>query len=1487
MRLTLLQVKIIITTAVIAVVGGVWFYFWGPVDLNEIVNDPVRIELGDFIDAANAEYRLDEARPEFTFRTKDGRGQLFMSLIGARATTPERVERNMVRYPDVFDHVDVEYLAYENELKENIILKNEFAQQTFAYDLTEVFDSTDSFGVRNDNGVFITLFDQATKEELIMLKVPYAYDANGDFIAYHYRLDEQAKRLVLEPHRKRERDNRLSGYAYPITVDPPVEVRQFDEISVYIGQNSDHVAAAKDGDVTNIKPAGWQWGAEEKKRFVIIRVPKLTDEQRIQYTHVERDYRDHENDTMVRHPHAGAYTYSIDYTLLATDRELSIIRNPDRENPVLDITDRSIEDIIVKKDNPSISAIAPERRLARPLDENMHLVSRIARSIVEPVFAATDTKTIAVSGTCGGGACDYSSLQAWENAESGVLTDEEIGETYNNADFTAALSISGATTDATNFMHLTVASVDRHNGTAGTGVVLDGTSITGDGIYNADDYTKIQWIEVDGKNGANIDTAIHNDTGANAEIGYTIAHDIRDQAATGIIVATDDNNAEGYNNIVYNINCNSGTSADAYGIVQYSSSRPVYIYNNTVYNVITSSGGSGDAYGIMTTDNANKHVYNNIVMRTEIVNGGSGAAYDFGVGAGSPTVADYDYNFSEDTTATGIGSNSLASQSVTSTFVSVTDGSENFHLSDGSYAIEAGTNSPPSNISISDDIDADSRSYAWDMGADEFVGTIVETNNAVTSGTASNFSFTHGLTINENDVVIAIIHVNSSGQTILDDNGANSFTEGFEEQNGSESSRYGIFYRVAGASEPSAYAFDFDGVGTAEYVAMFRVFDGVNTTSVFDVTPSASTRSNSTGSTAAEAPTMTTTYDGAMGILAVFSDSTQTFSDPTTGYVAELENNTEATANYIRTFSTAGATGAASSTLSASNDWTAQQFALRPEVANAYPKITSVTDTPDPLEAGNTITFSVDWSDADAGDLTRSFVCKTDAFASTTLTCSGGLWESSTSFATTDPVSVTYATVNGDVGTHNYYTFVCDDDNYCSNSSSGTFEVTAPAPAKIYRSVGTYSNALATSTAAGITLSVSSGVATFTPGIATTTIGIGDVIEYDSDDNGSIDARAFVYGITSTTTYTVYGSSGPSDAATNTSAADTDWSWFRAYTSMSNAESGIENTSITSGIRDFDTGNKDISVITGSNEQWHFAMYADGNDTTSVTIDGWTTATTTYMRFYTPTSTSEVVRSQRHFGKWNSGYRLQVSNSYAIDNRVSYVTLDGLVIYNSRTTDADKGVLVGGALGSASSSAFILSNNVIRGASAGSSNWGFLNAQTNNGGLNILYNNIIYDWGGGSDGGGIGCRYADTHCYAYNNTFHNGQYGYRQLDTATFVAKNNIAQAADNGYDGTFVASDYNLSNLASDAPSASYRNGLATDVSFAGVDQDNFHLDPFDTLAKDQGTDLASDNAKSFEHDIDSNPRLGTWDIGADETRVIPMQVKGGVQIKGGVNLK
>lgn len=110
---------------------------------------------------------------------------------------------------------------------------------------------------------------------------------------------------------------------------------------------------------------------------------------------------------------------------------------------------------------------------------------------------------------------------------------------------------------------------------------------------------------------------------------------------------------------------------------------------------------------------------------------------------------------------------------------------------------------------------------------------------------------------------------------------------------------------------------------------------------------------------------------------------------------------------------------------------------------NSAPTVSSISDSPDPIGVGAELNFSVDWNDGDAGEMVKIHICKGSGIATSTQTCSDGSWaDSEEVFTNQDPLSVVYITQESDKGSaHNYWAFVCDDSNACSDGTSGTFTV--------------------------------------------------------------------------------------------------------------------------------------------------------------------------------------------------------------------------------------------------------------------------------------------------------------------------------------------------------------------------------------------------------------------------------------------------------------
>ena len=334
----------------------------------------------------------------------------------------------------------------------------------------------------------------------------------------------------------------------------------------------------------------------------------------------------------------------------------------------------------------------------------------------------------------------YNTLQAWEDpcaatpclALSGggrggdLVADNrlEVGVAYKDGPFVppyatanSALAINGSTTDADHFMWLTVAPGQRHDGTAGTGVVVDGQGATKFGIQDLDNFSRVEWLELVGFFTDVVDSGFASivTVGTNALYQNLLIHDFLDldpgDTGHGIRVSVTPGpwSFTVRNSIFYD--------GDSSAIRIDESSSSITVENCTIFSMEQFGVSLGSSGGMATVTN------------TISMNHGSDS---FNVAGGALTQS---YNISSDGTAAGTGS--LPNRDFTAStspgappqgqgwvmFQNLTGGTEDFHLQDNlaqNDALQAGQDL---SASFSQDIDGGNRVAPWDIGADEVEAT--------------------------------------------------------------------------------------------------------------------------------------------------------------------------------------------------------------------------------------------------------------------------------------------------------------------------------------------------------------------------------------------------------------------------------------------------------------------------------------------------------------------------------------------------------------------------------------------------------------------------------------------------------------------------------------------------------------------------------------------------------------------------------------------
>ncbi|GEM_PF-2524476 len=444
-----------------------------------------------------------------------------------------------------------------------------------------------------------------------------------------------------------------------------------------------------------------------------------------------------------------------------------------------------------------------------------------------------------------------------------------------------------------------------------------------------------------------------------------------------------------------------------------------------------------------------------------------------------------------------------------------------------------------------------------------------------------------------------------------------------------------------------------------------------------------------------------------------------------------------------------------------------------------------------------------------------------------------------TSVASTDGSTITAVTPAHALGAGNVV--ATNPDTQSATLTNGyTYFVS-----NVYYSVGQSAADLKTGTP---NVAITSGVATFTVA-QTGNIGVGDVIV----------ANAISYYISSKTSTTVW------NVVTNTGATPTNigstavTSIKHVYTSLNSAVAGAATL----------LGNSDL---TAANVALNIPCYYDSAaDTTAVTVSGYTTDATRYIKIYTPSNTAtESNNSQRAMGKWDAGkYSLVSSGTTTVQLNSAYIIFEGIQLKNTNATASADTAIIYTSLNNASSLLTINKNILVAQVSGVNTMYAFKDIYQTVKNV-ILSNNVFYNITGGSaedraivmEGGNF---------YVYNNTVYNAEVGFKIVSTSTVVAKNNIVQGATDGYYGTFdAASDYNISNLSSDTTGGAHDKQATVNFVSTVSGLEDFHLSPADSAAKNSGADLSADANFAFSTDIDGasrNAAINAWDIGADET--------------------
>ena len=361
----------------------------------------------------------------------------------------------------------------------------------------------------------------------------------------------------------------------------------------------------------------------------------------------------------------------------------------------------------------------------------------------------------------------YSTITAWEldldNTAIYSSGDDAIGQCYKDSNFNEAFTINGGGTVGLDSVKLTAPAGQRHDGTAGSGVVNVYNSGTQSTSVISRQNTTISFLEYHMGNNSINNRAVTVSTSAYTDIIFSqnIIHNLT--GSFPIAIFFDDGNSSSdtrycHNNLIYDIDDND----DRVKAVLISGSYPLKVWNNTTYLIRTGSG-SKNAYSFACdTASTAMEVKNCLAIMTSSV-GTDGFALNYTSGS--------DYNGSDFSTATG-GSNDLTSLT-TAVFEDYDASPPDFSLASGASPIDAGVDLGTTagvNIGIAGrDRSGDA---AWSMGAFQPIptGTTVTPAAAQTIATGASPTLTSGLELTPATAVSVATSqapTVTSGQTLI------------------------------------------------------------------------------------------------------------------------------------------------------------------------------------------------------------------------------------------------------------------------------------------------------------------------------------------------------------------------------------------------------------------------------------------------------------------------------------------------------------------------------------------------------------------------------------------------------------------------------------------------------------------------------------------------------------------------------------------------
>ena len=212
-----------------------------------LVSDTLSLETGNLTMDATDEAVLNAVAAEATVANAPERSE--SKTYSSVQEAAEINNRSSISYSNVRANTDIEYVLTGNDIKENIIVKQQGGNYDYEFKITLVGLSA----VLNDDNT-VTFIDKTDAQEKYMIPLPYMYDANGE-VSYdvQYGLESLGNDTYILSVSADEGWINAAERAFPVVIDPTIKKTMFYDTYIHSGYPTTNYSSEDKLWVSNVR----------------------------------------------------------------------------------------------------------------------------------------------------------------------------------------------------------------------------------------------------------------------------------------------------------------------------------------------------------------------------------------------------------------------------------------------------------------------------------------------------------------------------------------------------------------------------------------------------------------------------------------------------------------------------------------------------------------------------------------------------------------------------------------------------------------------------------------------------------------------------------------------------------------------------------------------------------------------------------------------------------------------------------------------------------------------------------------------------------------------------------------------------------------------------------------------------------------------------------------------------------------------------------